>query len=67
MTMRKGDVEYTTLLKEYIKSQGPNPASGMFGAMAWNTLREKDFENKMRSEGKLEDEDEFIRVRRRNI
>lgn len=63
--MRKGDDVYATLLKEYLNSLGPNPGSGMFGAMAWKALREKDFENKMRSEGRLEEEDEFLKARRR--
>lgn len=64
--MHKGDVEYTTLLKEFLKMQGPNPGNGYYGAMAWHKLKEKEFETKMRSEGKLEYEDELIRDRRRN-
>jgi hypothetical protein len=55
--MKIGDVEYLKLRNEYMSEQykkEPQKPNGMYGHMGWFAVKEREFEAKLRAEGKLQ-------------
>ena len=54
--MKIGDAEYLKLRDAYMKEEydkNPQKPNGMLGTMGWFSKKEREFQDKLRAEGKI--------------